>query len=401
MSLKIDHVTFAPSGGAGIVAKTLWDFQNRLGNDVELHTLVDSGLRSDPVAHPILTAKASIDEFVIKSPKHKGMFSHMRRDFGSFRNLPLRENSLVHLHWIEGVVTHYQVRNLLNQGRSVVWTLHDEAPFTGGCHSSLNCNKYQEFCQDCPAARPIFAKRILKSHESLIRAGLDATSIRLVTPSRWLKKAAESSSVFRDLPVTLIRNPISVEYFSAPTRDAARSKLRIPDNAFVGIVVAAQLDNPIKQVKKLAELFFETTDTHGFVTKLLLIGANGDALKRVHGDVMWLGELEAQEISQILPAADFLASASLSESAGMTVKEAGAAGVPSIVFRNGGSEELVDDGVSGFLVSDFESFREKVLYLAQNPKHKFVLGEEAKESALDAHPQTVAEKYLQFYGGMI
>ena len=401
MSLKIDHVTFASSGGAGIVAKTLWDFQNRLGNDVELHTLVDRGLRSDPMAHPILTAKASIDEFLIKSPKHKGMLSHMRREFGSFSNLPLRENSLVHLHWIEGVMTHYQVRNLLNQGRSVVWTLHDEAPFTGGCHSSLNCNNYHNLCQDCPAVRPLFVKRILKSHEALIRAGLDATSIRLVTPSQWLKKAAESSSVFRNLPVTLIGNPISIDYFSAPTREVARRKLAIPDNTFVGIVVAAQLDNPIKQVKRLAELFFEATHAHGFASKLLLIGANGDALDRVHGEVMWLGELDALEISQILPAADFLGSASLSESAGMTVKEAGASGIPAIVFRNGGSEELVDDGVSGFLVNDFGTFREKILYLAQNPKHKFLLGKAAKESALDAHPQTVAQKYLQFYEGVI
>ena len=241
----------------------------------------------------------------------------------------------------------------------------------------------------------------MKSHESLIRAGLDSTGIRLVTPSRWLKKAAESSRIFRNLPVALIGNPISVEYFSAPTRDSARSKLAIPDNTFVGIVVAAQLDNPIKQVKKLAELFFETTYTYGFAAKLLLIGANGDSLEKVHRDVMWLGELDPKEISQILPAADFLGSASLSESAGMTIKEAGATGIPSIGFRNGGSEELVDDGVSGFLVNDFETFREKILYLARNPKHKFVLGEAAKESALDAHPQTVAEKYLQIYEAMI
>lgn len=401
MSLKIDHITFAPTGGAGIVASTLADFQKRMGLDAKLYTAANGGLRSNPLAHPLLTAAASIDELVIKAAGNKSMLSHIRRRASLLQNLPLREHSMVHLHWIEGVITHEQVRNLLDKGRKVVWTLHDEAPFTGGCHSSLGCKNYQGLCSDCPAVRPMFAERILQSHESLVQLGLGKTSIGLVAPSNWLKNAAESSNTFRGQTVTVIRNPISVDYFSAPARDVARRELGIESNEFVGVMIAAQLDNPIKQARKFAEVFFQITDKLGTTSKLLFIGAKGRELERVHSQARWVGELTPPEISRVLAAADFLASASLAESAGMTVKEAAAIGIPAIAMRSGGAQELVEDGRTGFIVEDFEHFQQKVLYLAQNPEQRFALGRAAKKSAMDAHPAIVAEKYVQFYESLV
>jgi glycosyltransferase involved in cell wall biosynthesis len=231
---------------------------------------------------------------------------------------------------------------------------------------------------------------------------LNETGIALVAPSLWLKNAAESSSVFKGLRVTHIENPVSANFFSAPSQEVARGRLGIDKGTFVGAVVASQLDNPIKQVKKLAEVFFESTSRLGVASTLLLIGASGQLVENIHPSAKWLGELESEELSQVISAANFLGSASLSESAGMTIREAGAVGVPSIALRNGGSDELVQDGNTGFLVGNMAEFGAKISFLAQNPQHSLSLGQSAKASAINcAHPEVVAQKYLKLYDGLL
>jgi len=55
---------------------------------------------------------------------------------------------IVHLHWIsEGFVS---IDSLSNVDIPIIWTLHDMWAFTGGCHYSNGCTKYQDTCGKCP-----------------------------------------------------------------------------------------------------------------------------------------------------------------------------------------------------------------------------------------------------------
>ena len=65
----------------------------------------------------------------------------------------LREHSpdLVHLHWVGAGFLPIQA---LKQFRCpVVWTLRDMWGFTGGCHYTAGCQRYQEACGACPQLR--------------------------------------------------------------------------------------------------------------------------------------------------------------------------------------------------------------------------------------------------------
>jgi glycosyltransferase involved in cell wall biosynthesis len=56
------------------------------------------------------------------------------------------------------------------------------------------------------------------------------------------------------------------------------------------------------------------------------------------------------DVRRVLAASDVLAAPSLSEGFGLAVVEAMASGLPCVATRTGGLAEIVEDGVSGFLV---------------------------------------------------
>ena len=154
--MQIDHITFSKTGGAGIVAETIAKAQRALGHDVNVQTLVDSDLRSEPLKKPVLTLAAALDEWVLSSHREKTLFSPLRGTLESLDASKIRPDSIVHLHWMPGVMNHQSVKTLLDSGRKVVWTLHDMNPFTGGCHHSHACQQFTQDCSVCPQSKSPF-----------------------------------------------------------------------------------------------------------------------------------------------------------------------------------------------------------------------------------------------------
>jgi len=75
-----------------------------------------------------------------------------------------------------------------------------------------------------------------------------------------------------------------------------------------------------------------------------------------------------QDISDILTALDVLVVPSEIETFGMVILEAMAMGVPVVSCAKGGPEEIIDDGVNGFLIAEQDPLllAQKVLYLLEN-----------------------------------
>jgi glycosyltransferase involved in cell wall biosynthesis len=396
--MDIDHVSFAPTGGAGLVAKVIRDSQVSLGHDSRLLTLNSGDLRSRPLDNPRLLVSAVIDDFLIRTPKATSMISLARRQNSGMDLNNFRDTSLIHLHWLEGVISHRQIGNLLDAGRKVVWTLHDMAPFTGGCHSSFGCFKFEEDCGGCPQVRSVFRPAVSKSLSCLRQVGLLLKGIRLVAPSIWLADRAKSSSVFKGCEIEVISNPISLNFFRSLDHHTERAKLGLEKQAFVGIVVAAQLNNPIKRVRELVDIFFSATSHLHVPSKLILVGSGGEVFSKLHQGCIWMGALESKKLAETIAASNVLISASESESAGMTIIEAAALGVPSIVVSNGGSDESVDHIKSGHLVRDVKNLFNVIRSLSGEPNVLVGMGREARLSAqIRSHPDEVARQYIKLY----
>jgi glycosyltransferase involved in cell wall biosynthesis len=244
----------------------------------------------------------------------------------------------------------------------------------------------------------VFKKMVSKNLAQSDQAGLKDSSIRLVAPSKWLASKAERSQVFSNHSVSVIENPVAIDFFQSMSRAASRQKLGLESDDFVAIVIAAQLESPLKQVEKFLDMFEKVSRHSKMRRRVLLVGSGGSRFAAQYSNTIWLGELAPEAVAETIAAADFVASSSLSESAGLTVREAGAVGVPALVLRNGGSDELVKDGESGYLFQTLEDMSLRIESLLADPSPLIGLGKSANQLARGhAHPEMVAKKFLELY----
>jgi len=397
--VKIDHITFSKTGGAGLVVRTIAEAQGRLGHDVNVLTLVDSDLRSEPLKKPGLTLAAALDEWGLSSQKQRTLFSPLRGKMQGLSPSQIRADSIIHLHWIPGVMNHQSVRTLLDSGRKIVWTLHDMNPFTGGCHHSHDCEQFTKDCSSCPQSRKAFRGIVAIN---LQRKTLERKyqNLRVVSPTTWMLDQASRSTVFRGQQNLLIANPINDIFFGHTDRATARERLGTAVDTFVGAVVAKDLSDGNKNLALVIRAFEEASARTNRPLALILIGKNGASYSSKLIDIYWLGELTSAEIPEAACGADVFLSGSIAESAGMTIIEGAAMGIPSVALANGGTSSLVEHGKTGILCEGFADFASRIASLANDPEKRRSLGISARHYASNHRAEEVATSYIELYSSM-
>ena len=105
-------------------------------------------------------------------------------------------------------------------------------------------------------------------------------------------------------------------------------------------------------------------------------------------------------ISKTACAADVFLSGSIAESAGMTIIEGAAMGVPSVALANGGTSSLIENEKTGILCRDSASLVTGVLKLIEDSKRLSELGASAKVNAENHLAKKVATRYIELYSSM-
>lgn len=55
-----------------------------------------------------------------------------------------READVIHLHWVnQGFLSLEVIDRILHSGKRIVWTMHDQWPYTAICHHSRDCRRFQ------------------------------------------------------------------------------------------------------------------------------------------------------------------------------------------------------------------------------------------------------------------
>jgi glycosyltransferase involved in cell wall biosynthesis len=397
--VQIDHLTFSKTGGAGIVAETIAKAQRALDHDAKEITVVESDLRSEPLKKPILTMAAALDEWALSSHREKTLFSPLRGNLESLDSSKIRPNSIIHLHWMPGVINHQRVKTLLDSGRKVVWTLHDMNPFTGGCHHSHDCEQFTNGCSSCPQARKAFRRIVSVNLQRRTFEG-KYPNLRVVSPTTWMLDQASRSTVFCDQQNLVIANPIDDIFFEQTDGQRARAQIGTAVDAFVGAVVAKDLSDANKNLALVIKAFEEASLRTSRRLALILIGKNGPSYSSKLVDIKWLGEMSSKMISETACAADVFLSGSIAESAGMTIIEGAAMGIPTVALANGGTSSLIENEKTGILCPDPESLVAGVLELIENSKRLSELGTSAKLYAENHRAEKVATKYVELYRSM-
>ena len=128
---------------------------------------------------------------------------------------------IVHLHWIAGGMM--RIQELSEIESPIIWTLHDNAPFTGGCHVMWDCTKYLKECGACPV---LGSKKENDLSTYIFRIKFRTykkiPSLTIVGVSKWISDCATESMLLRDKNVVTIPNLIDTSIYTSKEVHLAR-----------------------------------------------------------------------------------------------------------------------------------------------------------------------------------
>ena len=325
---------------------------------------------------------------------------------------PLVQNAdIINLHWVSQFQSLVTLKHIFALGKPVVWTLHDQWAFTGGCHYSSGCEGYQGSCKECPqlSTDPFsLPEAILHDKEDLFQNA----NLTIVTPSRWMGRCARESRLFKSLRVEVIANSLETDLYSPLAKEQAKKRLEIPNDAITFLFGAIDGTEKRKGFAKLIGAMKSCRQMEAFQEllrkdqlRLLCFGSPNDELESMGIPVISLGQLDTdEEIRDAYSAADLFLLPSLEDNLPNTILESMSCATPVVAFDVGGVPDMITDGVHGLLVKAFntQQMGEAIVSLALDPERRVSMGKACREKvtrdyALDAQ----AENYLNLYDDLL
>jgi glycosyltransferase involved in cell wall biosynthesis len=263
----------------------------------------------------------------------------------------------------------------------VLWTLHDQRPFTGGCHYSAGCRRFEADCQVCPQlGLADFGLTEASLRESLACIG---PNLLVVCPSRWMGDCARRSALFKEARIEVIPNGIDTDIFK-PRRAAARNELGF-DPAAVYLLAGADdgkerrkgfsiLEEAIRIC--LAQPSFREAVMRREV-RLVFFGAT-KPLMDVAFPGQWLGRFDSEEaLAKVYAACDAFLLPSTEDNLPNTMLESLCSGTPVLGFEVGGLPDAIEHGKNGLLApaADAEQLAQAMQRFAASPELRRTLTE--------------------------
>lgn len=202
-----------------------------------------------------------------------------------------------------------------------------------------------------------------------------------------------------DVPITVIPNAIELSVFTPPRQRDHGGSVRL---LFVGRF------NAFKNVETLlkAAAHLKKMDIDNFELQLIGDGEQRSGLERLTvekeltREVHFLGWVDREAIRNFYRQADLFVTATTWEGMPNTVLEAMACGLPVVASRASGLEELVCEGVNGYLVdiNDHVALADRLVDLIDNPYERQRMGKESRKIAEREFAwEYIAEQYVEIY----
>lgn len=287
---------------------------------------------------------------------------------------------LVHLHWIGGGMM--RIEDILRITAPIVWTLHDNWPFTGGCHIMWDCEKYKDSCGACPCLGSDkdsdLSRKVFNRKQKVLSKISDIT---IVGVSKWITKCSENSALLGNKKHVTIPNPLDTNIYKPLDKKNARRLLNLPHNKKIVLFGANNSDSDIN--KGFSKLFESLNLLDGDDIELVVFGASKPkADQGFKYKTHYLGHVyDDLSLVTIYSAADVMVVPSLQESFGQTASESMSCKTPVVAFGHTGLLDIIDHKVNGYLATPMDAYdlasgitsileAENYLELCQNSRNK-------------------------------
>lgn len=238
--------------------------------------------------------------------------------------------------------------------------------------------------------------------EYLTKFYCDKTINELIVPTKKIYNLFKSKYKY-DRSVHIVPTGIEVERFYKENFDSKKienlkKKLGIKITDFVILFVGRiakekNIDFLIEGIKKQKNV------------KLLIVGDGPDmdhfkkiiSKNKLEDNVIFTGKISYDEIPIYYQVANVFATASVTETQGLTVIEAMAASLPVLVIKDESFEDVVIDRFNGFIFKDKKEYKKLIEELLDNPSILYNIGIQARNFSNNYSSKYFAEKILDVY----
>lgn len=347
-------------GGASVVTRRLMHALRDIGVDARM--LVTHKGSDDPYvvsAGPAWRVKASFmaEELAIAVGNGFDRDTLFKFSLGTY-GLPLDRHPLVRsadaviLNWVnQGMLSFDTIERMAQDGKNLIWTMHDMWNLTGACHHAGECAAYLRQCGNCPMLTRVHSPHDMTNRTWWHKERLYTTArIQFVAVSQWLADRAARSSLLRHQRVRVIPNAFPVEEFAQPVQ-YTREDMGLPPDIPVIAMGAARLDDPVKDLPKAIEALNILAD-NGTAAHAVFFGAlrQPGILDGLRLPYTWLGTIsDPARLRAVYAHSTAVLSSSVYETLPGTLIEGQASGALPVSFGHGGQADIIDHLVNGYI----------------------------------------------------
>lgn len=414
MGFNVAHVSTFPHGGAGIAAASIHHSLLEAGVNSHYYYLYNQSTRTLDATYLPLERLAT-EQPMSEAPWYLPWETHAQKrrqkrqrhramEISRLYELHLQGNNrqtevfsqpelvqetrvaktqfpyqLLHLHWTAFALDWPSFFTSLPRRLPIVWTLHDQNPYTGGCHFTTGCERFRTGCGQCPQLLAPGPHDLSRRAFAVKQAMLAGRELHVVAPSRWMLMEAQKSPIFRGVK-SFTQIPYGLDLAALEPeagREAFRGQRLLPTilfgaedlkNARKGVQFAIEGINHLVHLASQAvdadavqgphTTDLQSSQTRVSTGKRLRLWTFGkrlpdELLQRLDPAIevkQWGFVSDRRLQGQLYRAADVFWLPSLEDNQPQTALEAMGCGTPVIGFDVGGVPEIVRHQQTGMVV---------------------------------------------------
>jgi glycosyltransferase involved in cell wall biosynthesis len=406
--------TFDIAGGSGRAAYRLHQGLQILGTTsqmlVQYKTSDDYNVFLPPgkMDKWVARFRANIDDIPLKIyPNDKypaGGFSLQWTGKKLISTLKKIAPDVINLHW---AIDFTRMETLVGFSRPIVWTLHDMWAFTGGCHYSLECDRYLGCCGNCPQLNSTKSHDLSNWVWQRKAKSWQGIPLTVVTPSKWLAQQAKASSLFRNTPVEVIPNGLDTKIYKPFNRGIARQWLNLPQDKrliLFGALSPTDARKGYQYLEPTLEKIAISKDCGDM--ELVVFGTSQpNASRNCKIKTHYIGSFKDDiSLALLYAAADVFIAPSIQDNLPNTVMEALACGTPCVAFDIGGMPDMIEHQKNGFLAKPFESdsLANGIIWVLEDGSRYQRLCDNARQKVEQEFTQEIqANRYTQLFSKLL
>ncbi len=261
---------------------------------------------------------------------------------------------ILHLHWINHGML--KVKDLSHLKIPIIWSMHDNWLFTGGCHIKWECNKYIEECGACPRLgsqkdNDLSRKFWIQKKKNFQQIN----NLTIIGLSKWMAKSAKESSLLKNYNIVNLPNPIDTKSYFQFNKQIARSLWGFPTYKKLVLFGAMSATSDInKGFKELSEAItaIDRTDL-----EFVVFGSSEPENPPNLGcHIHYVGSLSDDvSLVALYNSVDVMVVPSLQENLSNAIMESLACGTPVVAFDIGGNSDMVEHKSNGYLAKPYNT----------------------------------------------